>query len=172
MPRRPQVAVIGAHDASPAVLAAAEAIGRGLVDAGCRVVTGGLGGVMEAASRGGRSSARATGGDVVGILPGLDLGAANPSVDVAIGTGLSLGRNVLVVASADVVVACGGRSGTLMEIATAWQLGKPIVALALGEGWSAELAGRTIDDRQSEPIRQADSAEEAVAAVREILVLG
>ena len=84
--------MIGAHAPSPSMLDAAEHIGRGLVDAGCRVVTGGLHGVMEAASRGARSSAQATGGDVIGILPGLDLSTANPSVDVAIGTGLSLRR--------------------------------------------------------------------------------
>ncbi len=161
--------MIGAHAPSPSMLDAAEHIGRGLVDAGCRVVTGGLHGVMEAASRGARSSAQATGGDVIGILPGLDLSTANPSVDVAIGTGLSLGRNVLVVGSADVVVACGGRSGTLMEIATAWQLGKPIVAVDLGEGWSAEVAGRTIDDRRPDPVVRATSAPEAIAAVRRFL---
>lgn len=163
--------MIGAHAPSPEVFAAAQTIGRGLVDAGCRVVTGGLAGVMEAASRGARSSSRAAGGDVIGILPGLDLEAANPSVDIAIGTGLSLGRNVLVVASADVVVACGGRAGTLMEIATAWQLGKPIVALDLDEGWSSEVADRTIDDRRREPVVRARSAEEALAAVQQILAL-
>jgi uncharacterized protein (TIGR00725 family) len=169
MTRRPQVAVIGPHAPSPTIEAAAEAIGRGLVDAGCRIVTGGLQGVMEAASRGARSSKAANGDDVIGILPGLDLDEANPHVEIAIATGLALGRNVLVVASADVVIACGGRAGTLMEIAAAWQLGRPIVALDLDGGWSAEVAGRPVDDRRTEPVVRARSAEEAVTEAVRIL---
>ena len=50
--RRPVAAVVGATSASELILAAAEDIGKGLVDAGFRVATGGLGGVMTAASRG------------------------------------------------------------------------------------------------------------------------
>lgn len=169
MPRRPQVAILGPSAPSPALEAAAEAIGRGLVDRGCRIVTGGLGGVMEAASRGGSSSPASTGGDVIGVIPGLDASAANAHVDIVLPTGLSLARNVLVVAAADVVVACGGRSGTLMEIATAWQLGKPIVALDLGEGWSAELAGRALDDRRADTLIQADSAPAALRAIEGLL---
>lgn len=160
--RRHVAAVIGANAASEAILSAAEAIGGGLVDAGFRVVTGGLGGVMTAASRGARQARGWTDGSVIGVLPGLVAAEANPYVDIAVPTGMNYARNVIVVAMADVVVAVGGGSGTLSEIALAWQHGKPIVALDLGEGWSARLAGERLDHRRDDLLHRAASPEEAV----------
>lgn len=167
--RKPIAAVVGANTASDAILAAAEGIGRGLVDAGMRVATGGLGGVMEAASRGARTSNRWTDGAVVGVLPGLVAADANPYVDVVIPTGMNYARNTVLVAMADVVVAVGGGAGTLSEIALAWQHGKPIVALDLGEGWSARLAGERLDHRRGDLLHRASSADEAVALAVSLL---
>lgn len=161
-PRRPVAAVVGANSASDAILLQAEAIGRGLVDAGFRVATGGLGGVMTAASRGARSAHGWTDGCVVGVLPGLIAAEANPFVDVVVPTGMNYARNVILVAMADLVVAVGGGSGTLSEIALAWQHGKPIVALDVGEGWSARLAGERLDYRRDDLLHRAMSAKEAV----------
>lgn len=161
--RRPVAAVIGAASASDAMLGAAETIGRGLVGAGLRVATGGLGGVMTAASRGARQSVGWSDGCVIGILPGLVASEANPFVDIVIPTGMNYGRNSILVSMADVVVAVGGGSGTLSEIALAWQHGKPIVALDLGEGWSARLAGTRLDHRREDLLHPAGSADEAVA---------
>ena len=166
--RRPLVAVIGngAIPAPPdAVLEAAEALGRALVDAGYRVITGGLGGVMEAASRGARSSPRWCDGDVIGVVPGYDAGAANPYVDVCIATGMGYARNVIVGSSADAVVAVLGGAGTLSEMALAWQLRKPVIALDLGAGWSHALAGRAIDDRRDDVVARTVDPLDAVAAV-------
>lgn len=160
--RRPVAAVVGARSASELVMAAALQIGRGLVNAGFRVATGGLGGVMEAASRGARQAEGWSDGCVVGVLPGLDAADANPFVDIVIPTGLNYARNVVLVAMADVVIAAGGGAGTLSEIALAWQHGKPIVMLELGEGWSARLAGASLDHRRSDVLHGAASAEEAV----------
>jgi uncharacterized protein (TIGR00725 family) len=89
------------------------------------VVTGGLGGVMEAACRG----ARSRGGRTIGILPGLDRDAANGWVQVALATGLGELRNGLVVRGADAVVAVGGGHGTLSEIGFALKLGRPVVGV-------------------------------------------
>lgn len=168
-PRRPMIAVIGGAHAPEEVLAAAEALGRGLVDAGLRIVTGGLGGVMAAASRGGRTSEGWFEGAVIGLLPGIDPAAANPWVDVAIATGMGHARNVLVVASADVVVAVGGGAGTLSEIALAWAHDRPVIGLRLGEGWSSRLVGERLDDRCDRPIAGAESPAEAVEQVRALL---
>ncbi|MBX3269721.1 MAG: TIGR00725 family protein [Sandaracinaceae bacterium] len=162
-PRRRVAAVVGANSASAAVLAAAEDVGRGLVDAGFRVVTGGLGGVMTAASRGARSSRAWTDGCVIGVLPGLVAADANPFVDVVVPTGMNHARNIIVVAMSDVVIAVGGGSGTLSEIAHAWHHGRPIVAVDLGEGWSARLAGERLDHRREDLLHRAESAEAAVA---------
>jgi uncharacterized protein (TIGR00725 family) len=123
------VAVVGPGDASPEQEAVAEEVGRLLARRGAVVVCGGLGGVMEAACRG----ARGEGGLAVGILPGLDRGAANPHVSVAVATGLGEARNALVVRAADALIAVGGAYGTLSEIALALKAGKPVVGLGTWE---------------------------------------
>jgi uncharacterized protein (TIGR00725 family) len=123
------VAVVGPGDASPEQEAVAEQVGRLLARRGAVVVCGGLGGVMEAACRG----ARDEGGLAVGILPGLDRGAANPHVSVAVATGLGEARNALVVRAADALIAVGGAYGTLSEIALALKAGKPVIGLGTWE---------------------------------------
>ena len=167
--RRLVIAIVGG--ASPATASAdlrcAEDLGRLLVDAGCAIVTGGMSGIMEAASRGGRSSDSCGDASVIGMLPSYDRTTANAYVQLAIPTGMQLARNALVVAMADAVIAIGGGSGTLSEIALAWQLGKPVVALTSAEGWSAELAGRRLDTRfDTEVVGAPDATQAAAAAIR------
>jgi uncharacterized protein (TIGR00725 family) len=116
---------VGPGEASADEEAAAEAVGRLLARRGAVVVCGGLGGVMEAVCRG----AREEGGTAVAILPGLDRGAANPHVSVAIATGLGEARNALVVRAADALIAIGGAYGTLSEIALALKGGKRVIGL-------------------------------------------
>jgi uncharacterized protein (TIGR00725 family) len=125
MSRTPYVAVVGPGEASPEELHAAEEVGAGLAAAGAVVVTGGLGGVMEAACRGARSRR----GRTVGILPGEHRDAANGWVEIAIATGVGELRNGLVVRAADAVVAIGDGYGTLSEVALALRLGRPVVGL-------------------------------------------
>ena len=160
--RRPLVAVVGRGDipAGHSLWDLAHAIGRGIVDAGCRLATGGLGGVMAAASQGARSSEGYREGDVVGVLPGRNPDEANEYVDIALATGLGDGRN-LVLANSDAVIAVGGGAGTLLELAAAWKGRALIIALAV-EGWSGELAGRRIDDRRPAPILSAQTPVEAL----------
>jgi uncharacterized protein (TIGR00725 family) len=129
MTRVPYVAVVGPGDASPQELQSAEDVGAGLAARGVVVVTGGLGGVMEAACRGARSRR----GRTVGILPGEDRGAANGWVEIAIATGLGELRNGLVVRAADALVAVGGGHGTLSEVALALKLRRPVVGLGTWE---------------------------------------
>jgi uncharacterized protein (TIGR00725 family) len=140
----PYVAVVGPGDASGGEIEAAEAVGRGLAQAGAAVVCGGLGGVMAAACRGAASA----GGLTIAILPGLDRSAANEWVGVAIPTGLGEMRNGLVVRSADTVIAVGGAYGTLSEIALALKTGVPVVGIGT---WSID------------GIERVDSAAEAVS---------
>lgn len=123
----------------------AEALGTKLVDSGYRVVTGGLGGVMEAACLGARRSESYTEGDIVGILPGADPSDASEYVDIVVATGLDYGRN-LIIANSDAFVAIGGGAGTLSEIAFAWALKRLVIAYEV-EGWSGKLANTRIDGR-------------------------
>ena len=156
------IAVIGNGRATPECAAVAEELGRLIVEHGWRLVTGGLGGVMEAASRGAKRARGYREGDIVGILPGGDRDAANPHVDIVVPTNMGYARNVLIVTMADAVVAVGGGAGTLTEMAMAWQLGRIVVGLEV-EGWSATLAGRKIDEQRSDLVIAASSAADAVA---------
>jgi len=122
---------VGAGDATGEQAEVAEEVGRLLGQAGAIVVTGGLGGVMEAASKG----AREAGGMTVGILPGRDRHEANPWVAVAVPTGMGEARNALVVRAADAIVAVGGEWGTRSEIALARKAGKPVAGL---RSWDLE----------------------------------
>ncbi|HEY6419567.1 MAG TPA: TIGR00725 family protein [Candidatus Binataceae bacterium] len=125
MARARTITVIGAGDAPKEVCDAAFEVGREVARAGAVLVNGGLGGVMQAAAAG----ARAAGGHTIGVLPGYDLGAANPHIEFAIATGMGEARNAIVVASADAVIALAGEGGTLAEIGFALKLKRPIVAL-------------------------------------------
>jgi len=121
----PQIGVIGAGYCSPETELLAEEVGRGIARAGAILVCGGLGGVMEASARG----AQREGGITVGILPGDSFEDANPFIQIPVVTGLGHARNVLVVRSAQVLIAVKGGYGTLSEVALALKMGKPVVGL-------------------------------------------
>jgi hypothetical protein len=103
-------------------------VGRLLAERGATVVTGGLGEVMAAASRGAKSA----GGTTIGILPDETRDRANEWIDHAVVTGIGHARNLAVVASGDAVIAVGGKYGTLAEIGFALTLGRPVVVLEPG----------------------------------------
>lgn len=125
-PDRPRLAgVIGGSRVDGETALVAEQVGRLLVQAGYVVVCGGLGGVMEAAARGARSA----GGDVIGILPGPSVCDANPYVTHPVATNMGHARNVILVHTADILVAVGGEEGTLSEIALGLKTGKPVFAI-------------------------------------------
>jgi uncharacterized protein (TIGR00725 family) len=153
------VAVSGGGDAGEAACQLAEDVGRELARRGAVVVTGGLGGAMEAACRG----AKAEGGTTLGILPTDDRADANEWVDVAVPTGMGEGRNALVVRAADAVVAVAGGFGTLSEIALALRLGRPVVGLGT---WELVRGGRPVEGIVAASTA-AEAAERAVALARE-----
>lgn len=164
MTRRMLVSVVGDAGVGEDSLAysTARLVGRLLVDSGFRVVTGGLGGVMEAASRGAHESSGYREGDTIGLIPSDDPNTANPWVDIVVRTDLGFGRNQLV-ARSDALIAVGGGAGTLSEIAFGWMHKRPIVALTL-EGWSGRLAGQRLDHRNQLPQNGADRILEAATA--------
>ena len=143
-------------------------LGRMIADMGYTVVCGGLGGTMEAACKGSHSSENYRPGMTIGVIPSADKSTANEFVDIVIPTGLGFARNTLVVNSADVVVALGGGSGTLSEIAFAWQMHRPIICFDGFNGWSKELADRKLDERREKPIFRASSLEEIKKIILEI----
>jgi len=148
--RRPIIGVIGAGKADDRTHSVAEEVGGAIARRGAILVCGGLGGVMEAAAKG----ASREGGLTVGILPNSDPDEANPHITVPVATGFGEGRNIIIVRTADALIAVGGEYGTLSEIAFALKTGKPVVGL------------RTWD---IQGIVHAKGADEAVDAVFDLL---
>ncbi len=128
------IGVIGGSVVPAEVLLQARELGKEIASRGCMLICGGMGGVMEAACKG----AKEGGGTTIGILPGEDKSDANQYVDVSIASGLGIARNVLIVRTADVVIALNGSYGTLSEMALALNLGKRVIALG---SWKLEDAG-------------------------------
>jgi uncharacterized protein (TIGR00725 family) len=135
------VAVAGAGRASVELERLAEEVGRRLAEAGATVVTGGLGGVMDAASRG----AAAAGGQVIAIVPGESRAEATAHATAVVATGTGQARNLAIAATCDGMIAVGGEWGTLSEIGLAGKLGRPVVALAGWEVRGVDCAGDPAD---------------------------
>jgi uncharacterized protein (TIGR00725 family) len=153
------IAVVGGNRAPSRLLAEAESVGRELSRHGCTLICGGRGGIMEAACRG----ARAEGGHTIGIMPGTDSRDMNAYVEFPIVTGMGLARNVIIVRTAEAVIAIGGAYGTLSEVAHALNLGKPVIGL---HTW--RFANDNVDDSPVVRARDAqDAVEKAVAVARE-----
>ena len=144
------IAVIGGGQCSKEEARQAEEVGRELARRGAILVCGGLGGIMRKACKGASSE----GGITVGILPGNSIQAANPYVQIPIVTGLGEARNVIVVKSAQAVIAIGGSYGTLSEIGHALKNDIPVIGL---NTWSLSRNGR-----QDKSIIPAQSPAEAV----------
>lgn len=119
------ISVIGGHDASPDMIELAENVGKMVAEVGCILVCGGLGGVMEHASKG----CKASGGMTIGLLPGKDKQDANPYIDIALPTTIGFARNAMVAASADIIVALPGSHGTSSEISYGIVYKRPIIDL-------------------------------------------
>lgn len=132
------IAVIGGFPCSPEEAHTAEIVGRELARKGAILICGGEGGVMEAACKGALSE----GGITVGILPGDSRRTANPHVLIPIVTGVGAARNVIVIKSAQAVIAIGGGYGTLSEMGFALKNNIPLIGL---NTWS--LSRNSIPDK-------------------------
>lgn len=118
-----RIGVIGAGFCKPEIEKVAEDIGKMIAERGAILYSGGLGGIMEAASRG----AVRAGGITVGILPSKKASDANPHIKIPVVTGMGHARNVILVNSCEVLIAISGAHGTLSEIALALKMWKPVV---------------------------------------------
>ncbi len=140
----PIIGVIGAGQCDDAIDRLAMEVGQEIARQGAILVCGGLGGVMEAAARGSSNA----GGLTVGILPGPNTASANPHIRVPVATDMGQARNVIIVHTADALIAISGGAGTLSEIGHSLKVGKPVMGLKTIPG----LPG----------VQYVDTAEEAV----------
>jgi len=139
-------------------------IGELIAKAGWAVLTGGrVAGVMGAATKG----ARAAGGLTIGILPTADTLAASPAVDLVLPTGLGEARNAVIALSAHACVVCGMNAGTASEVALAIRAKKPVVLLR-----ADEITSKFFRSLDSETVRVAMSAGEAIELLRGVLMVG
>lgn len=125
MRKKKRIGVIGGGKTNEKYLRVAFEVGRLIAEKGAILVCGGLGGVMEATSRG----AKQAGGVTLGILPGNNFYEANPYIDIPIATGMGYSRNSLVAMNSDVIIAINGKYGTLSEIAFGCIYGKKVIGI-------------------------------------------
>jgi len=129
-------------DLSEAVLRKAYLLGEAIAERDTILITGACPGLPYEAVRG----AKAKGGLVVGISPGLSIDEhrgkyASPveGFDVLIYTGSGLmGREITNIRSCDIVVIAGGRTGTLGELAIAYDEGR-LIGVLTGTGGITEI---------------------------------
>ena len=158
-----QILVIGNNDngCTPELEKIAYETGIEIAKSNSILITGGLGGVMKAASKGAKES----GGLTVGIIPQNDMSEANEFCDVVIPSGIGLMRDFLNALSADGVIAIGGGSGTLSEICAAYMYSKPIVVLKNSGGTSTKFADQYLDHRKNVKIIGVETPKEAVELI-------
>lgn len=148
----------------------AEELGAAIAKAGCTLVYGAeqdVDSLPTAAARG----AAAAGGLTIGVTYGRSGTIYDPdATSVVVRTGMDRGggREFVLVSSCDAIIAIGGGSGTLSEIAIAYQANRPIVVLDGTGGWSEELAGRFLDARERVRIETAKTPEKAVERAIEL----
>lgn len=90
-------------------------------------------------------------GITVGIAGGKDkkvFGKFRPTVLINSGQEIGGGREFNLVLSCDVIIAISGGSGTLTEMAIAYQADIPIIVVDKFGGWSSQLANQYLDDRK------------------------
>ncbi|HXX72472.1 MAG TPA: TIGR00725 family protein [Candidatus Acidoferrales bacterium] len=169
MARRKQILVIGSgkDDCSDTAYDTAYQVGLEIGRRGAVLLTGGLGGVMEAASKG----AKEAGGFVIGIIPQDEKSAANPYCDAVIATGIGLARDFLTAYSADAVIIVGGGAGTMIEAAAAYQKRLPIIAVKGSGGTADKLVDNYLDERKIEIIHGEPSAKNAVETALRLALL-
>ncbi|MFK8844154.1 LOG family protein [Streptomyces sp. Ac-502] len=124
------IAVVGkGRNCPPAVYQLAREVGAIVArQPGCLLVTGGLGGAMEAAARG----AKEHGGRVLGLLPGVSNRTTQPhaEVDLRLDTGLTAnGRNIVLASVAHAMIAVPGSHGALQEMIVAVDAGRTVWAV-------------------------------------------
>ena len=121
---------------------AAFALGKAIAQADCFLVTGGCPALPLEAARG----AKTVGGFVLGISPGLSedehvskYRSPTDYHDVLVFTSSGLmGREVVNIRSSDIVVIAGGSSGTLGELAIAYDEGK-LIGILTGTGGISDM---------------------------------
>ena len=165
--KRRQIAVLGgsAIICTPKAYRLAYEVGKEIAKRGMITLTGGGGGVMEAALKG----AKEVGGLTLAIIPWGDTSKVNKYADVVVATGMMWSRDSINLNSCDGAVLVGGGAGTVNEASYGYILDKPLVALKPSGGMAKLLAGHYFDKRHTEKVIAVHSPKEAVDKLLEII---
>ncbi len=141
----------------------AEEIGYNVAQAGAVLFFGAekdFDSLSTAACRG----AKKAGGTTVGVTYGKGKDIVEDNVDIVVVSGMERGggRELNLVLSCDAIIAINGGSGTLTEMAIAYQANIPIVVVTGTGGWADKMAGTYFDDRNRLKVEPAINAKEAV----------
>lgn len=115
-------------------------LGKFLAQAGFTICNGGYGGTMEAAARG----AKEAGGSTIGVTMEFVSIQANPWIDRNIVVKTLLDRLLKLIELGDAYVVLRGGTGTLLELASVWELmNKKVIrerpVLILGDFWNSTI---------------------------------
>ena len=117
--------------------------------------------------------AKEVGGTTVGVTygKGKDIWEKEGFTDILIVTGLERGggREFVLINSCDAIIVVSGGSGTLTEMAIAYQSNIPIVAMSDTGGWAEKLGGTYIDARNRLKVEIAIAPQEAVMKAVELI---
>ncbi len=158
--RKTAIGIIGGRSPSAETVRLAYEVGKHVAMNNAILVSGGLDGTMEAASRG----AAENGGTVLGVLPGEHKEEANPHVHIPLPTGMGIGRNTLVVRFSDVLIAFPGAFGTLSEMALALILEKTVVCFP--DSWQLKRIGQIDGSLMKEAFDAAQAVGLALNSIR------
>ncbi|NWJ56989.1 TIGR00725 family protein [Marine Group I thaumarchaeote] len=167
MTKKRQILVIGnnTNGCTPKHEKLAYEIGVEIAKSNSVLITGGLGGVMAAASHG----AHDTNGLTVGIIPQDDAIMANEFCDIVIPTGMGLARDFLNALTADGVIIVGGGSGTLSEVCAAYMYKKPMVAIRNIKSSIEPYIDGFLDHRENIKIVGVDTPSDAVKKILKLI---
>ena len=156
--------------------ALARELGRLLAKAGFTICNGGYGGTMEAAARG----AKGAGGSTIGVTMEFVTPQANPWIDKTIVVKTLIDRLMKLIELGDAYVVLRGGTGTLLELASVWELmnkqviqSKPVIVF--GDFWDSVLetvkTELTLEGQQwtARYVTAVKSPEECVRVLREAL---
>ncbi len=105
------------------------------------------------------------GGLTLGITGGKKkevYGEFQPSILIPCGLEIGGGREFTLVLACDVIIAIGGGSGTLTEMAIAYQANIPIVCISGYPGWAKKMTNKYFDERKRFKCLEAKTPKEAV----------
>ena len=109
--------------------------------------------------------ASVNGGITVGVASGKDkniYGDFRPTILINSGLDIGGGREFTLALSCDAIIAISGGSGTLTEIAVAYQAGIPIIVVDKFGGWANRLSDEFLDGRKRTKCMSVKTEKEAI----------